>query len=258
MAEWTWEPDDFAALWYSEAHDRFPSPLRYTSRFAYRNEFAAHRIAVRARYSADELEQIQLALRTLGDSDIRIEILGGTCKHKQSTSRDDLREYRIVGARTPHRSVTLTQFGNATEHGRIRLCMSITDNLPTRIVAAVPACRPGTAKPATFHPDELRPLHGNYFEDVARNTPHEQYRRLLGRQADGGGTAALLTGPIHTHSKPSQVLQWYDITDDGRYTETRGAHITVRPTTPADLTTQFTTWIDRALQRLEEQRSNTW
>ncbi|MGY4102828.1 ESX secretion-associated protein EspG [Nocardia sp. R16R-3T] len=256
MDEWTWEPDDFAALWYSEAHDRFPSPLRYTSRFAYHNEFAAHRNAVRERYSTDELEHIGLALHTLGRSDIRIEILGGTCQHKSSTGRDDLREYRIVGARTPHRAVTLTQFGNATEHGRIRLRMSDPESLPTRIVAAVPGCQPGTAKPATFHPDELRPRQDRYFEDVARKTPHEQYQRLLGRQADGGGTAVLLTGPIHTLSKPWQVMQWYDITDDGRYTETRGAHINVRPTTPADLTTRFTTWIDRTLQRLAEKHSN--
>ncbi|MEV4126699.1 hypothetical protein [Nocardia sp. NPDC049707] len=129
--------------------------MRYTSRFAYRNEFSAHRTTVRERYSADELEQIHLALYTLGDSDIRIEILGGTCQHKNTTGRDDLREYRIVGARTPHHAITLTQFGNATEHGRIRVHLFTPKNLPARIVAAMPGCRPGTAKPTTFHPDEL-------------------------------------------------------------------------------------------------------
>jgi hypothetical protein len=57
MAEWTWEPDDFAALWFSPANDRFPNPLRFTSRFtssftssfAYRDDFESHRITMRER-----------------------------------------------------------------------------------------------------------------------------------------------------------------------------------------------------------------
>jgi hypothetical protein len=97
-----------------------------------------------------------------------------------------------------------------------------------------------------------------YLQDTARNTPREQYQRLVGRPVDGGGSAVLLVGPLHTLSKPANVLQWHDITDDGRYTEIRTQHITVRPTTPTDLATQFTTWIDRALKRLEEDRIDSW
>lgn len=171
MTEWTWEPDDFAALWYSDAHDRFPGPLRYTSRFALRDEFAAHRRAVHDRYSADELEEIQLALHTLGTSDMRIEILGGTSKHKNSTGDDDLREYRILGARNPYRAVTLMQGGTATDHGPIRVRMFRPESLPARIVQAIPSCTPGTAAPATFHPDDIAPRRNGYFEDVARQTP---------------------------------------------------------------------------------------
>ncbi|WP_107654889.1 ESX secretion-associated protein EspG [Nocardia suismassiliense] len=142
MTEWTWEPDDFAALWYSDAHDRFPGPLRYTSRFALRDEFAAHRHAVRDRYTADELEEIQLALHTLGTSDVRIEILGGTSKHKKSTGRDDLREYRIIGARNAYHAVTLMQAGTATEHGPIRVRMFRPESLAARTVQALPAPPP--------------------------------------------------------------------------------------------------------------------
>ncbi|MFC9435066.1 ESX secretion-associated protein EspG [Nocardia sp. NPDC057030] len=258
MAEWNWEPDDFAALWYSDAHDRFPNPLRYTSRFALRDEFAAHRQAVRARYSADELEEIQLALHTLGTSDLRIEILGGTNKHRNSTGSDDVREYRIVGARNSYHAVTLMQGGTDREHGPIRVRMFRPETLPARIVQAIPACKPGNAAPATFHPDDIAPRRSGHFEDVARQTPREQYRRLLGRPTDGGGTAVLLAAPLSALAQPSNVLQWHDITGDGRYTEIRGPHITVRPTAPADLTTHFATWIDRALERFEADRTDTW
>ncbi|WP_405161836.1 ESX secretion-associated protein EspG [Nocardia sp. NBC_01499] len=258
MTEWTWEPDDFAALWYSDAHDRFPGPLRYTSRFALRDEFAAHRRAVHDRYSADELEEIQLALHTLGTSDMRIEILGGTSKHKNSTGDDDLREYRILGARNPYRAVTLMQGGTATDHGPIRVRMFRPESLPARIVQAIPSCTPGTAAPATFHPDDIAPRRNGYFEDVARQTPREQYQRLLGRPTDGGGSAVLVAAPLHTLAEPWNVLQWHDITNDGRYTEIRGPHITVRPTTPADLTTHFTTWLDRAQQRLADADPDPW
>ncbi|MET8775298.1 ESX secretion-associated protein EspG [Nocardia sp. NPDC004654] len=250
MGEWSWETDDFAALWLGDAHDRIPSPLRHLSRFAFRDEFAAHREAVRQRYSTDELDEIRAALHTLGTSELRIEILGGSCKHRASTGRDDLREYRIIGARTGHRAVTLSQYGTDSEHGPIRLRAFDADQLPARLTQAVPACTPGAEKPATFHPDELSPRRDGYLQDNARNTPRERYQRLLGRPADGGGSAVLLTGPLHTHATPRNVVQWYDISGDGRYTELRGAHITVRPTTPADLTTQFATWITRALDHL--------
>ncbi|WP_454196143.1 ESX secretion-associated protein EspG [Nocardia sp. Marseille-Q1738] len=258
MAEWTWEPDDFAALWYGDAHDRFPSPLRYTSRFTFRDDFDAHRTAVRTRYSADELDEINAAMHTLSTSELRIEILGGTCKHKNSTGRDDLREYRILGARTNYHAVVLSQAGNQHEQSPIRVRMFPADQLPTRLVNAIPACKPGTERPATFHPDDLTPRRDTYLQDNARNTPREQYLRLLGRPADGGGIAVLLPAPLHTHAKPAKVLQWHDISNDGRYTEHRTHHITVRPTTPTDLTTHFTTWIDQALHHLESTRPETW
>lgn len=258
MAEWLWEPDDFAALWYSAAHDRFPSPLRYTSRFAFRDEFDAHRAAVRGRYGADELEEIQLALHTLGTSRVRVEVLGGTCRHKRSTGRDDLREYRIIGARNTFHAVTLMQSGTDGEHGAIRVRLVRPEQLPGRLAAEIPPCAPGAAPAATFHPDDLAPPRDKYLQDNARNTPREKYHRLLSRPADGGGTAVLLTGPIHTESTPASVVQWYDITDDGRYTELRAAHITVRPTTAADLATHFTTWFDDAWHRLDRDRADAW
>lgn len=59
-------------------------------------------------------------------------------------------------------------------------------------------------------------------------------------------------------TEPSRMLQWYDITGDGRYTEQRGTHITVRPATPAEFTRHFGTWLEHARRRLEEERADVW
>ncbi|MEV2219036.1 ESX secretion-associated protein EspG [Nocardia vinacea] len=248
MAEWTWAPDDFAALWYSEANDRFPNPLHYRSRFPLRDAFAAHRLAVRARYSRDEFEHIQLAMRTLTNSDLRIEILGGTTKHKAGDGT--VKIYRMVGARTPEHAVTLFQSATTDQDGPIRLRTGRPETLAIDLARAIPACPPGTHESSTFHPEDLRPRRDTYFEDVARSTPRERYERLVHRPADGGGSAGLLTGPINILSEPRHILRWRDITDDGRYTEIHGPHITVRPTTPADLAATFATWISRTLEHL--------
>ncbi|MFC8527542.1 ESX secretion-associated protein EspG [Nocardia sp. NPDC057227] len=253
MTEWSWATDDFAALWYDDARDRFPSPLRYTSRFRLRDEFAAHRSAVFGRYGADERDEIGAALGTLADAVLRIEILGGSSRHRQSTGPDDVRQYRIIGARTAFRSVTAVQYGTDSEHGSIRLRMSRAEDLPARLVAAIPGCPAGSAGPETFHPDDLRQTRDSYLEDSGRNSPRDRYRRLVGRPADGGGSAVLLVGPITRLDPPLAALQWHDITGDGRYTERRGAHVSVRPTTTADLIAGFTAWIDRADQRLREE-----
>ncbi|WP_328398095.1 ESX secretion-associated protein EspG [Nocardia sp. NBC_00416] len=258
MPEWTWEPDDFAALWYSDAYDRFPSPLRYTSRFAFNDDARAHRLAVRAGYTREELAGIQVALDTLGASELRIEILGATSAHKRSTGPGDMRKYRIVGARTEAHAVTFSQAGTDTEHGPIHVRLFRPETLAARLVSALPVCVPGTAEPATFHPEDLGPRGDDYFEDGRRTRAREQYRRLLGRKADGGGCAVLLTGRFDAAAEPSRVLEWYDIAGDGRYTEQRGAHVTVRPATPAEFTRHFTTWLDRAWRLLEEDREHSW
>jgi len=250
MAEWSWDTDDFAALWLGDAHDRIPGPLRHTSRFALNDEADAHRAAVRERYSVDELGDIHAALHTLGVSDVRVEILGGSCRHRNSTGRNDLREYRVLGARAGDRAVVLTQHGTDREHGRIRLRAFDSAQLPSRLTQAVPACMPGAQRAEVFHPGDLAPRRDGYSQDNAHNTPRERYRRLLGRPSDGGGTAALLTGPLYKRSAPARLLQWYDISGDGRYTEQRTVNIDVRPATPADLTRHFTTWIAETVDRL--------
>lgn len=256
MPEWIWELDDFAALWYSDAYDRFPTPLRYTSRFAFNDEARAHRLAIRDRYSREERAGIQVALDTLGSSEMRIEILGKTSAHKRSTGRDDFRTYRIVGARTDAYAVTLSQAGTDTEHGSIQVRLFRPENLSAGLVSALPVCAPGTAEPTTFHPDDLESRRDTHFEDRRRTRAREQYRKLVGRENDGGGCAVLLMGRFDAATEPLRVLQWYDITGDGRYTEQRGNHVTVRPATSAELTRQFGSWLDNAWRRLEEERAD--
>ncbi|WP_280415520.1 ESX secretion-associated protein EspG [Nocardia carnea] len=257
MSEWTWEQDDFAALWYSDAYDRFPSPLRYTSRFTFNDELRAHRVAVRERYSREERAAIQVALDTLGTSGMRIAIFGGTVAHKRSTGRTDMRDYRIIGARTDAHAVTLTQAGNADDFGSIQLRLFRPENLAARLVSALPGCAPGSAEPATFHPGDLEPR-TEQFEDPRRTRSRDAYRRLVGREADGGGCAVLRIGRYDAATDPIRTLEWYDITGDGRYTEQRGNHVTVRPATPAEFTRHFSRWLDFAWKRLEEERADVW
>ncbi|MEU0503278.1 ESX secretion-associated protein EspG [Nocardia sp. NPDC005998] len=227
MAEWTWEPDDFAALWLNPAHDRFPDPLRFTSRFAYRDDFDTHRVTVRERYSRNELAEIELALDTLTTSLVRIQIFGGTTRHKSPNGGVHI--YRIVGAHADQRAMSLAQatFGDA--NGPIRCRMFPTDHLPAQLVGCLPPCTPGTQSQPARHPDS--------------DTPHERYQRLLRQPADGGGSALLYTGPAAKPSNPVATIQWHDITDDGRYTELHNQPHTIHPTTPTDLAAHFTTWI---------------
>ncbi|MEV3963480.1 ESX secretion-associated protein EspG [Nocardia sp. NPDC050193] len=258
MPEWVWEPDDFAALWYSDAYDRFPTPLRYTSRFAFNDEARAHRLEVRDRYSREERAGIQVALDTLGTSEMRIEILGATTAHKHSTGRDDMREYRIVGARTEAYAVTVSQAGTESDHGSIHVRLFRPENLATRLVSGLAPCAPGTAEAATFHPEDLEPNRDSHFGDPRRTRAREQYRKLVGRENDGGGCAILLMGRFDAVTEPTRVLQWYDITGDGRYLEQRGNHVTVRPATVTEFTRHFSTWLDNAWRRLEEERTDAW
>lgn len=255
MSEWNWEQDDFAALWFSDAYDRFPGPLRYTSRFTFNDDLRAHRLAVRERYSREERAAIQVALDTLGTSRMRIAIFGGTVAHRRSTGRGDMRNYRIIGARTDVHAVTFSQAGNDDDFGPIQVRLFRPENLAARLVAALPGCVPGTAKPATFHPDDLE-RRTEQFEDPRRTRARDEYRRLLGREADGGGCAVLRMGRYDAATDPIRTLEWYDITGDGRYTEQRGTHVTVRPATPAEFTKHFSAWLDFAWKRLEEQRAD--
>ncbi|WP_278264181.1 ESX secretion-associated protein EspG [Nocardia sp. AG03] len=255
MASWTFEPETFAAHWYSDANDRFPVPLKYLSRFGVEDEFSQFRSRVRADLRSGEREEIDLAVHTLATSRIRIEIVGCTTRHKSSTGADDSKEYRIVGVRDHHRAVLAFQGGRAGEYGDIRLRLFGPDGLAGQLAGAIPRCEPGGRPPATFHPHDLEPGEDGYFEDSHRDSERERYERLLGRSGDGYGIARLYIGRPRSSAEHSGVLRWFDVTGDGRYAETRGQHVTVRPGSRDELAARFARWVDRAGLRLAEQQS---
>ncbi|MQY20444.1 ESX secretion-associated protein EspG [Nocardia macrotermitis] len=256
MAEWVWEPDDFAALWLGEARDRLPRPLSYTSRFPTMDAATAHRRTVRARYDADQTELIELAFHTLVNSDVRIEITGESTTFGKGSPK----EYRIVGARTPHHAVMLTQTADPGPQesvgGQIRGRLFRTEQLPARLANIVPSFPAGQTKPDTFH---IKDLKTRQPETYSRNTPRDRFDRLTKQRLDGGGVAGLLTGSPFHHPNPWYTTQWLDIARDGRYLQLRTReHLTIRPATPTDLSTCFATWIERALQRLREDEPDHW
>ncbi|MQY31688.1 ESX secretion-associated protein EspG [Nocardia aurantia] len=240
--EWDWDPDDFAVLWNSDAHDRFPRPLDYTSRFRTTNQVAAHRAAVRAGYSRDETDLIRLAFHTLDTADLRIEILGDSA----TLGNGEVRRYRILGARTTDHAVLLTQTATATAHGRIRCRIFTPAELAPRLAHILPRHPAGTEPPETFHRADLS---ATAAPDDHRPDPRRRLRRRI-RRAAGGGVAALVTGPLYAEPIPLFTGQWLDIPEDGRYLQlmTRD-HLTLRPAAVGDLTDLFTTWIDHTLQR---------
>ncbi|MGV9674734.1 ESX secretion-associated protein EspG [Nocardia sp. NPDC003482] len=241
MPEWDWDPDDFAVLWYSDANDRFPPLISYTSRFPSNDEVAAHRTAVRARYDAEETELIRRAFHTLTNCELRVEILGSSTTLGKGVPR----EYRIVGARDANHAVLVTQTAGDDSHGRIRCRLFPTEQLAPRLAHILPTFPAGTAQPATFH--------------LADATDAAGYRRLAKRPADGGGAAGLLAGYLHNAAEPWYTAQWIDVADDGRYLQqcTR-EHLTVRPAGTADLTALFSGWFDQALRRLRDDADEPW
>ncbi len=258
MPSWMLDPETFAAHWYNDANDRFPRPLNYLSRYRTEDEFTQFRSRVRADMQRDDREEIDLAMRILATAPIRVEILGCTVKHHASTGSDDSKEYRIVGACDHQLAVLAVQGGRSDEYGDIRLRVFAGDQMPTQLAAAIPACKPGRQPPVTFHADDLEPRAGAYFDDAPGDSSREKYHRLLGTRGDGYGLARLLVGPPQSAADHSGVLRWFDVTEDGRYLESRGTHVAVRPGTRDELITRFTGWVDRARRLLSEQQSSHW
>lgn len=242
MDEWSWEPDDFAALWYGNVKDWMPNLLRYTSRFRDNDQLTAHGVAVRRRLGTDKLETISYALHIVTKSLLRIEILGGTNQLDDSAGKET--EYRIIGAHAPDCAAVLHQFTESTSDGRIHLRLCPLEELPARLTDIIPARDPGTKPLLSVHPDDLKANRPS----VDGRAPHERYRRLRQGPIHGGGTAVLRTGAYNTNPPPHYGVHWYDL-PDGRYLEYRTDYINIRPLATKDLTVRITGWIDRALNQ---------
>ncbi|WP_063056992.1 ESX secretion-associated protein EspG [Nocardia salmonicida] len=252
MNEWTWEPDDFAALWLNDGQDRFPGPLGYTSRFPTVEEAQAHRAAVVARYDRDETELIQLAFHTLTNCDLQVRIVGESTR----LGGNRRRMYRLLAAQTTHHAVLLSQTVTDDVEERIRCRLFRPDNLPSRIANLFPEFSAGRSPSQTFHVDDIAPARRGR-NDTYRDSPSKQFERLLSQPRDGGGIAELLPGPLNARVESWYNAQWFDILDDGRYLARRNREqVQVLPATDGDLRTLFTNWIDRALSRLREREND--
>lgn len=245
MAEWVWEPDDFAALWYGDGIDRFPRPLHYLSRFHFVDDYEAHRARVLGALDQDESELIRLALHTVTFGQFRIEIRGGST----ATDPGMMREYRIVGAQNgPHGVVLAQAIVNGVDgpiHGRL----FPSEQLPKRLAGRVPTCKPGRQAPISVDVVDLES--SVVHQSFARRSPREEYEAMTRRPIDGSGHARLLVGHILDRPEPWYTTQWADLTDDGRYLQRRAqGRITVRPAVEDDLPVGFAGWIERAQRRL--------
>lgn len=259
MTEWTFDPDDFAIHWYSDAVDRFPRPLHYTSRFPYQEEFDNHRAKLLDSYDRDELIMIRRAIDTATSATFRIQISGSTTKTRDNTTA----AYRVHATRNDFQAVVLSQINRNGVDGHITVHLGRPEDLPHNLINCLPKVGPGTYPPATFHTRERGVQRESYFEDVARNSPSEQFRRLMNRSTDGGGTAALYLGGILDRPKPEDSIEWRDFTDDGRYTISRDhGDMNVKPAAPQDQASQLRRWIDAAVRRdqpaLDEEYDDAW
>ncbi|MGM7644154.1 ESX secretion-associated protein EspG [Nocardia sp. JW2] len=249
MTEWAWEPDDFAALWFSPGRDRFPFPLSYTSRFAWLEDVDQHNAVVRARYDIDEHELIELAFHTLTHAQLRVEILGDSNAIAKGTTK----EYRVIGARTPHHAVLLTQ--TATTDGvaeRIRCRLLRPEQLPGRLSWIVPECPAGRSAADIFHLEDLTSR--NARSDSWTTTPRQRLDRFIHRPRHGSAWARLRAEPFADGQDPWFNARWLDLKDDGRYLMQRNReHLQLSPIGADGMNTLFTNWIDRALTRIREQ-----
>ncbi|MFR9753403.1 ESX secretion-associated protein EspG [Nocardia sp. 004] len=253
MTEWVWEPDAFAALWYSEGIDRFPRPLRFLSKYQTRDAYDAHRARVLAALDEEQRELIRLAFHTLTEGQLRIEIRGGST----ATDRGAIREYRVVGACTTDYGMALAQSTVDDIDGPVHGRLFPAEQLPRRLARLLPACPAGAQPAATFAVRDLNSRSAP--EHYSRRSPREQYEALTRRPIDGGGNARLLVGHILERPAPWYSMQWVDVTGDGRYLRHRTSeHIDIRPVVAADFAAGFTTWIDHARGRLRADESSTW
>ncbi|MFD3596639.1 ESX secretion-associated protein EspG [Nocardia sp. NPDC058640] len=251
MSEWNWEPDDFAALWFNEARDRFPRPLHFTSRFRYREEFDTHRTVVRSRYAGEETDAIELALDTLERAELRIEVSAET----GSARSGDHSHHRVVGVRNLRHAVVAAQTVVNGVDGPIWVRQGRPELLGKGIASRIPISNPGQRNPEEFHVQDLAPQLDNHFADVARNTPRERYKRLIDRPLIGSGSAAIRIGSLHSRTEPTRLMEWFDYANDGRYLRYRTIdRIRIEPGSTDHIQRHLTQWIEIEMQRTD----NAW
>ena len=216
MAEWTLSAEQFAALWYSPAHDRMPFPFRFRSRFAYVDEYDRFRQDIQKAVKAPQHEKLRRALFVLATPDARLEVFGFTAGN----------ELRHIACTRANNAVLATQTP-APDGGNIRLTALPTQRVAETLAAAVPVDRPGHSPARRFTRTDLESDAAPYTSAAHTIPARRQYQRLT-RTADTG-TIHISDGPRHGNPV-TRRLRWFDIPDDGCYLEKRSStEISVTP-----------------------------
>ncbi len=243
MATWSFDSEEFAALWYGPANDRMLYPLDYLSRFSHVNErdrFWAevrHEYSEHGRLSWNEADLLRRAFTVLTEPEVWAEIHGVS---------DDSGPVRVAAARHDRHAALAVQFIRET---RIELSILPTDQLPTRLLALLPAYPPGAQPAEAFGAADLYPENQPALRYTGESTPLQRYRRLVRRPATGAGVITVFRGPRNLgNRRPRKVgtIRWYDIESDGRYLETGTRTLTVRPADPRALQSALTRLLDHA------------
>jgi hypothetical protein len=249
MASWSFDAEEFAALWYGPANDRMLYPLDYLSRFSHVNERDAYWATVRHDYSEhgrlawDEADLLRRAFTVLTAPQAWAE-MHGVC--------DRVGPIRVAAARHDRHAALAVQF---TRRPRIDVSITAAQNLPARLAKLLPKRPPGTQRAEAFVASDLYPERQPIVRYTGESTPLERYQRIVRRPSTGAGVVTVFRGPRHTGARqPRKVgtVRWHDIGGDGRYMETGTRTITVAPADPNALQAAFARLLDHAITEYRE------
>jgi|GEM_PF-1921698 len=244
MATWSFDEEEFAALWFGPANDRMLYPLTYLSRFGHVNERDTYWEQVRHEYSEqgrltwDQADLLRRAFTVLTAPEVWAEIHGVS---------DQAGPIRVAAARHDQHAALAIQF---TRRPRVEVSIIAADRLSTQLGGLLPHCPPGSHAPQVFADADLYPERQPAVHFTGDSTPLQRYRRLVHRPSGGAGVITVFRGPRnHGGTQPRKVgtARWYDIHDDGRYLETGHRTITVQPADAAAVQSSIARLLDHAL-----------
>ncbi|KQY38715.1 hypothetical protein ASD42_10170 [Nocardia sp. Root136] len=218
---WHFTPDQFALTWARTDGDRIPYPLAVRASARDTVERAAQQPALEAWCARTLDADLAAALRVLAKPEIRVEV----CGHAPAP-------VRMLGAVTADVAVLAVQDpGTAPDRGgSVHVQVGSTKRLAAQVFSRLPAQPPGLipriTAPATRVEEDSRDL---VTAPVAGPSDAARIRRLLQRPRSGIGQILVAAG---SDPKPTGVLSWIDLTDDGRYLVHASRHIDITPATP--------------------------
>ncbi|MBF6327878.1 ESX secretion-associated protein EspG [Nocardia transvalensis] len=249
MTSWSFEAEEFAALWYGPANDRMLYPLDYLSRFSHINERDRFWARVRHEYSEhgrlgwDEADLLRRAFAVLTDPEVWAE-MHGVCEKAGPI--------RVAAARHDRHAALAVQF---TLRPRIEVSIIGADKLPATLTKLLPKRPPGTHRAEKFEAADLSPQHQPAIGHSGETGPRERYQQLVRRPSTGAGVVTVFRGPRVRGTRPPRKVgsvRWYDIDGDGRYLETGSRTLTVRPADPNALQAALCRLLDHALTEYRE------